>query len=104
MTGPEHCILGAVIAHLGFHQKWGARVTGAMVVASILPDSDALTLLAGEAAYHAYHRTLFHSLGGITAASLLVAGLALLAASAGARLVRAHGRGGSAAPVGRLPR
>jgi membrane-bound metal-dependent hydrolase YbcI (DUF457 family) len=94
MTGPEHCILGAVLAHLGFHQKWGARVTGVMVVASIVPDSDALTLLAGRVAYHEYHRTFFHSLGGIAGASLLVAGLALLAAAAGARLARrADGQG-----------
>lgn len=86
MTGPEHCILGAVLAHLGFHQKWGARVTGVMVVASIVPDSDSLTLLAGRNVFYEYHRTIFHSLAGIAGASLLLAGLSLATASLGARL------------------
>lgn len=94
MTGPEHCILGVVLAHLGFHQKWGARVTAVMAVASIAPDCDALTLLAGRAVFYEYHRTLFHSLGGIAAASLLMAALALLVAAAGARLAgRTDGQG-----------
>ncbi len=99
MTGPEHCILGAVIAHLGFHQRWGARITGVMVVASIVPDTDSLTLLAGRSIFYEYHRTAFHSLAGIAAASLLVAVLALLTASVGARLAD-----GNAGASGRLRR
>jgi len=86
VTGPEHCILGAVLSHLGFHQRWGARVTGVMVLASIVPDGDSLTLLAGRLAFYAHHRTLFHSLGGIVVASLLMAGLAWLAAVLGSRM------------------
>jgi membrane-bound metal-dependent hydrolase YbcI (DUF457 family) len=98
MTGPEHCILGAVLAHLGFHQKWGARVTAVMVIASILPDADTLTLVAGRAAYYEYHRTLFHSLGGIAVASAVTAVLVLLTAKAAGRLAR---RAGPSSRLGR---
>jgi inner membrane protein len=75
MTAPEHLILGAVLAHLGLHQKHGWRLTAVVVVSSILPDADALSLLGGREAYFAYHRTALHSLGGVLAASVLVAGL-----------------------------
>jgi membrane-bound metal-dependent hydrolase YbcI (DUF457 family) len=76
VTGPEHCIFGALVSHLGFHQRWGARLTGVIVVASILPDVDSLTIIGGRLAFYRYHRTLTHSLAGVVAASVVLAALA----------------------------
>jgi len=73
MTGPEHGILGVVLAHLGFHQRWGWRITAVMGVASLLPDVDALSYLAGGMAFSRYHRGPTHSLGGALALSCLLA-------------------------------
>lgn len=75
MTGPEHCIFGALIAHLGLHQRYGARATAVLVVASIAPDIDSLTLLAGRMAFYRHHRTAFHSAGGVFPLAMLLAGL-----------------------------
>jgi len=57
-----------------------------MVLASIVPDADSLTLLAGRLAFYEHHRTLFLSLGGIVITAVLMVGLAWVAAAVGARL------------------
>jgi len=78
MTGPEHCIFGAVLSHLGLHQRYGTRVTVVMIVASIVPDIDALTILGGRMAYYQHHRTLMHSFGGAAIASVGLAALCVV--------------------------
>ena len=44
-----------------------------MVVASIAPDVDSLTILAGRAVFYEQHCTLVHSLGGVVGLSVLMA-------------------------------
>ncbi len=73
MMGPEHGILGAVVSHLGFHQKWGGRMTGVLVAASLAPDADSLAILAGRQAFYVFHRTLFHSFPGVVVLPALLA-------------------------------
>ena len=77
MTAPEHCIFGAVLSHLGFHQRHGTRITVVMIVASIVPDVEGLAFFFGRDAFVKYHRSLTHSFGGIVFASV---GMAVLCA------------------------
>ncbi len=75
MTAPEHCIFGAVLAHLGFHQRHGTRVTVVMLIASIVPDVEGVAFFFGSDAFVKYHRSLTHSFGGIVFASVGMAAL-----------------------------
>ena len=75
MTAPEHCIFGAVLSHLGFHQRHGTRLTVVMIVASIVPDIEGLAFFISRDAFVKYHRSLTHSLGGIVLASVGMAAL-----------------------------
>jgi len=73
MTAAEHCMLGGVLAHLGFHQKYGRPITVFMVIAAVLPDIDSVALLLGNNAFSELHRGPTHSVGGILLLSLLTA-------------------------------
>ncbi|MFO8007891.1 MAG: metal-dependent hydrolase [Candidatus Brocadiia bacterium] len=97
MMGPEHGILGAVVSHLGFHQKWGARITGVLVVASLAPDADSLAMLGGRQAFYVFHRTLFHSFLGVVVLAALLAGLCRVVPLLAGRLGPVNGRVGRAA-------
>ncbi len=60
-----HALIGALLAVLsGVHQRYGLAGTAALVLASLAPDLDALSVILGQKYYLLYHRVLFHSLGG----------------------------------------
>jgi len=60
-----HVLFGALLAVLsGVHYKYGPAATAALMLASLLPDLDALSIILGPKYYFLYSRVLFHSLGG----------------------------------------
>lgn len=66
-------MLGGVLAHLGFHQKYGRPITVFMVITAWLPDIDCAALLLGNHAFSEFHRGPTHSIGGVVALSLFAA-------------------------------
>lgn len=77
MTSPEHGIMGALLSHLGLHQRYGARFTVVMIVASMAPDIDGVSAFWGRRVYQTYHRCVTHSLGGVAVLSLVIAAVCL---------------------------
>jgi membrane-bound metal-dependent hydrolase YbcI (DUF457 family) len=62
MKVPEHLALSFLMAQLGAQQQYGAAGTALVMLAGVLPDLDALTVIAGWDVYRRWHRKLGHGL------------------------------------------
>lgn len=51
-------------ALLGLQPRYGSVALATLVVASLVPDLDALPIVLGQKYFHQYHRVLFHSVEG----------------------------------------
>ncbi len=72
MENATHTFCGLALARLGF-DRLGPRATTALVIASNLPDADAIgALWGGQPWYLCHHRGLTHALSGLFVQGLLL--------------------------------
>jgi len=71
-----HSLIGAGAARLICPKReWIPQVSLAGMLGSLIPDSDSWLALIGPEYYGLYHRTITHSIIGLTACSFLAAGV-----------------------------
>ncbi|HZT71328.1 MAG TPA: metal-dependent hydrolase [Terriglobia bacterium] len=73
MDNITHTLTGLAISQAGFNRKT-RFATLAIVIGANLPDIDAVSSFWGSVAYLKYHRGITHSIIGVTALALLLAG------------------------------
>ncbi len=70
-----HGLAAALLAQVGFQQRYGAAATLALVVGAEIPDLDALYQFAGPVTAFIHHRGITHAFLGGSVLALLAAGL-----------------------------
>jgi len=79
MDPVTHGLSDVLLSRIGFYQKWGRAATITLVVATLLPDIDHITLrFAGPIAYLKYHRGFTYSVIGIIPLAVLLAFIILI--------------------------
>jgi len=77
MDNITHTLLGAALSRAGLNQKM-RHATVTLMIAANLPDVDVVTGAWGSLAYLKYHRGITHSMVGVTALGLILAGIVFL--------------------------
>lgn len=74
----SHGLMGTMMAGFGLKQKFGLIGMVTMMIASIAPDLDVVSVLRGPKAFYKYHREVTHSLvGAVILWALITAGVYL---------------------------
>lgn len=75
MEPATQALASIALARTGLN-RLAPRATPILIVSTLVPDIDLLSVIGGAASYLQYHRTLFHSVAGAFAIALVMAAVA----------------------------